>query len=108
MERHDPDDRHIRAQHRRRGAAAAQRRHRARRGPRQAVSARRERVGLLDGDRVTLCEILAEASRPTSLKLGGVDFVRFSARGGVEPAVVTDMDDPDVPAVIASPRWGPP
>lgn len=66
------------------------------------------RIGLLDGDRVTLCEVLDEAGRPTSLKLEGVDFVGFSSSGGVELAVVADMDDPDVPAVIASLHWGPP
>ena len=66
------------------------------------------RVGLLDGDRVTLCEIFDEAGRPTSLKLEGVDFVGFSSSGGVELVVVADMDDPDVPAVIASLHWGPP
>ncbi len=66
------------------------------------------RIGLLAGDRVILCEILDKAGRPTSLELEGVEFVGFSSSGGVELAVVADMDDPDVPAVIASLRWGPP
>lgn len=66
------------------------------------------RVGLLDGDRVVLAEILDAAGRPTSLKLEGVELVGVTTPAGIELVVVADMDDPDVPAVIASLRWGPP
>lgn len=44
------------------------------------------RVGLLAGDRAVLCEITGDTGRPTALEL----------------AVVTDMDDPAVPVVMAS------
>lgn len=65
------------------------------------------RVGLLDGAQVIVAEIHDAAGRATSLKLEGVDFVRHVASGGMEFAVVADMDDPEVPAVIASLHWGP-
>ena len=66
------------------------------------------RVGLLDGARVVLAEILDVTGRPASLKLEGVEFVGFTLAGGIELVVVADMDDPDVPAAIASLKWGPP
>ena len=65
------------------------------------------RVGLLDGERVVLAEILDESDRPTSLKLEGVEFEGFAASGAIELLAVADMDDPDVPAVITSLTWGP-
>lgn len=65
------------------------------------------RVGLLDGDRVVLAAIVDAAGRPTSLKLEGVAFEGFTEVGGLELRVVADMDDPDLPAVIATLHWGP-
>lgn len=65
------------------------------------------RVGLVDGDRVVLAEILDVTGRPTSLKLEGVDFVGVTPAGGIELVVVADMDDPELPAVMASLHWGP-
>lgn len=65
------------------------------------------RVGLLDGGRITLAQIVDAAGRPTSLKLEGVDFVTFTSSGGIELIVVADLDDPDEPAVMASLHWGP-
>ncbi len=65
------------------------------------------RVGLLDRERVVLTDILDASGEPTSLKLEGVEFVAFAPTGGIELVVVADMDDPDVPAVIASLHWGP-
>lgn len=65
------------------------------------------RVGLL-GDELVLAEILDPSGHPTALKLEGVDYVGPTASGGLELAVVADMDDPDQPAVIASLWWGPP
>jgi hypothetical protein len=66
------------------------------------------RVGLLEGERVVLAEVVDAAGGKTSLKLEGVDFVGFAPARGIELVVVADMDDPEVPAVIASLRWGPP
>jgi hypothetical protein len=65
------------------------------------------RVGLLDGDRVVLAEIVDAADRPTSLKLEGVDLVGVTPSGGLDLVVVSDMDDPEAPAVLASLYWGP-
>jgi hypothetical protein len=65
------------------------------------------RVGLLDAGRLVLTEILDATGEPTTLKLEGVDFVGLTSRGGLELMVVADMDDPDVPALIASLHWGP-
>lgn len=63
------------------------------------------RVGLLDGDWVVMAEILDDAGRTTSLKLEGVDFLGFTETGALELAVVADLDDPEVPAVVARLVW---
>ena len=54
-----------------------------------------------------LAEIFDADDRPTSLKLEGVDFLGFTAEGALEFAVVADMDDPEVPAVVARLVWDP-
>lgn len=63
------------------------------------------RIGLLDGERIVSTEILEEEARPTSLKLEGVDFAGLTPSGGIALSVVADMDDPDVPAVLATLTW---
>ncbi len=71
------------------------------------------KVGLLDAERVVLAEIFDASGQPTPLKLEGlalarqVDGAGLSAAGGLELVVVADMDNPDVPAVMASLAWGP-
>lgn len=65
------------------------------------------RVGLLNGAEFVLADVLEEGGAPTRLKLEGIDFVCMNAAGGIELVAVADMDDPDVPAVIATLVWGP-
>lgn len=66
------------------------------------------KIGLLESDGFVACDILDTAGALTSLKLEGIDFVGCSATGGLDFMVVADMDDPDVPAAIATLHWGPP
>lgn len=66
------------------------------------------RVGLLGGQGIVLAEIVDASGAPTSLKLEGIEFVGVAPDGGIELLVVADMDDPDVPAVIASLHWARP
>jgi hypothetical protein len=66
------------------------------------------RVGLLDGASVVMADVVEPDGRPTALKLEGVEVVAASAATGIDLWVVADMDDPEVPAVIAPLRWGPP
>jgi hypothetical protein len=66
------------------------------------------RIGCLDGDHLTLADILDPSGAPTASKLEGVDFVATRPDGALEFLVVADMDDPDVPTALATLTWGPP
>ena len=65
------------------------------------------RLGLLDGEHVVLCEIVDEHGQPTPLKLEGIDHLGADEDGALRFSVVADMDDPEVPAALATLRWGP-
>jgi hypothetical protein len=65
------------------------------------------RIGLLDGDHCLLAEILDEDGRSTELKLEGIDLIGTTASGALEFVVVADMDDPELPAVVARLVWDP-
>jgi hypothetical protein len=66
------------------------------------------RVGLLDGDAVTLADILGPDGQPTPLKLEGVELAGPPTAAGIVAWVVADQDDPAVPTLLARLRWGPP
>lgn len=65
------------------------------------------RVGLLDGERVVVADVLEEDGTRTTRKLEGIEVAR--ARGGeaLELWVVSDPDDAEVPAALLPLSWSP-
>jgi hypothetical protein len=66
-------------------------------------------LGLLDADgTATTTPILEPDGAPTTLKLEGLEYLGRNPDGSLQFIAAADPDDPDVPAVLASLRWGPP
>ncbi len=63
--------------------------------------------GARSGGAVELADIVGPDGQPTALKLEGLVFDRVTEDGALSFLVVADMDDPEVPALIAPLVWAP-
>ncbi|MEB2312181.1 MAG: hypothetical protein OZ928_10060 [Polyangiaceae bacterium] len=65
------------------------------------------RVGLLDGERVVVADVLEEDGTRTARKLEGVEVAGAQGGEALELWVVSDPDDAEIPAALLPLSWSP-
>ncbi len=65
------------------------------------------RIGIADPNAIVVADVVDDTGLPVPWKLEGLDYVGRADTGKLEFLVVTDMDDPDSPAGLASLDWEP-